>query len=152
MSHRRRLLSPTAWRVGRAALQPLVLILALSLAYPSAATPARDGAPPVYRCNYDLRVEIDGETHTVHHQDSVRGGSYIPIHLGKMELQIAIGQRTQDAVEVTVTLLKVSAVGQPGDQLTRHQFSMPLGAPVTEKWRDGEVSIDAALSVSVVGR
>ncbi|MEM9387681.1 MAG: hypothetical protein AAGA68_21685 [Pseudomonadota bacterium] len=113
---------------------------------------AAAGEAKIYRCNYDVVLELGGESHSVHHQDSVRNGSYIPIRLRGVELQIRLTEHSAKAVSATVSVVEIGTSGGQGQTLAEHEFLVQLGVPVREAWTEGDLSVDSALVVSRLQR
>ncbi len=112
---------------------------------------AADAGDAIYRCNYDVSIEWNGEQYSVRHQDSVRDGSHIPVSLQGSELQIQISEGAAGTVRVVVSLYEAKPLAPLGRRLTAHGFPVSLGTPTRESWADDAVAVDIALAVSRVG-
>ena len=114
-------------------------------------SPAAEPGDSIYRCNYDVSIEWNGDQYSVRHQDSVRDGSHIPVSLQGAELQIQVSEGAAGTLRVVVSLFEAKPLAPLGRRLTAHEFPVSLGALARESWTDGAVAVDLALAVSRVG-
>ncbi len=114
---------------------------------------AQTGTAPTtisFRCNYDIVLEIDGETYEVRHQDSVRNGSHIPLGLGRFSIELTLNQISEHSVQVTVMIFET--MRNNGGRVLRASpdFNARFGHPTNVVWSEGMVRLDIAASVSIL--
>lgn len=131
----------------RRALMPLMLsILAVAAARVAIAEPE----PTVFRCHYDLVMKIDGDTHSIRHQDSVRDGSFIPLELQRTVIHLRVSDAGDGQASVQVSVFDRPTSGDLRERVAYPAFTVALGAPTRVSWSEDAVSLELAVAVSKV--
>lgn len=123
-------------------------ITCLLLAYSLTAIATTDDGRIVFACNYTVSVTIDGKEFEVSHQDRVRSGSYIPLHLEDYVLALRIISAADDSAIVELVLSEESNGKKTEIYTSPPSFSAKLGMPVDFQHSDAIAQFDVSLIVS----
>lgn len=124
-------------------------LLLVSLFLAPDGTFASDDAV-VFGCNYSLSASIDGRDFSVSHQDRVRSGSTIPIHLEDYLLQLRITAAPSRAARIELILSAKTADGWHRVYASPPTFTADLGVPVDFRYDDDVASFEISLIVSTL--
>lgn len=99
-------------------------------------------------CNYDVLLTVDDSVGQINSRARVRDGHVIPVEFQHHKIDIRITRVGEGGIDFAITLFERSEEYWYSINPEPLQFGGELGIPVQYQWSNGDLSLDAAISVS----